>query len=80
MEFYEDVLAVFKNIFENERLVKLISEQQIFPEMLKRMIRITQIFKGSYKNESNKLFESLLNLTKFNLNSFLHTTRISIAR
>jgi len=38
------------------------------------------MFKGSYKNESNKLFESILNLTGFNLNNFLHTARINIAR
>ena len=44
------------------------------------MIRITQFFKGSYKNESNKLFESILNLTGFNMNSFLHTSRINIMR
>ncbi len=44
------------------------------------MIKITQLFKGSYKNESNKLFESILNLTGFNFNNFLHTARINIAR
>jgi hypothetical protein len=82
VEYYEDVVAVFKNIFENEKVAKLLTNQITFPEILKRIIRITQIFKGSHKNEGNKLFESIFNLTmtKFNLNSFLHTARINIAR
>lgn len=31
MEYYEDVMVVFKNIFENKKLVSLISQQQTFP-------------------------------------------------
>ena len=80
MEFYEDVLVVFKSIFENKKLIKLMSQHQTYPEILKKLIRISQLFKGSYKNESNKLFESILNLTSFNLNNFLHNARINIAR
>lgn len=74
------MLVIFKSIFSNKKFTKILSNCITYPDLLKRFIRISQLFKGSYKNESNKLFESILNLTDFNMNSFLHNARISIAR
>lgn len=31
MEFYEDVLVVFKSMFENKKLIKLMSQHQTYP-------------------------------------------------
>lgn len=80
VEYFEDVLVIFKSIFENKKLTEVLTANLAFPEILKKMIRISHIFKGNYKNESNKLFDSVLNLAKFNLNNLLHTARINIAR
>ena len=58
----------------------MLTSNQMYPTILKQLIKISQYFKGAYKNETNKLFEYVLNLTDFNINTFLHSARIKIAK